>query len=333
MLKCAGKGRGDSRGEMTQAGCLGYGGGFVVCVFLLMGACEVCAEAPITALAMTVDGKQVVLGWQGGIEICTLPELTVVVSLPTELEHVHDLKFSLDGHSLLAAGGSPAESGRVEVWSWPKRERVREVDGHSDVVYRVAWAPDGSQWLTCSGDGKCLVISAATGERLAEYVGHSRGVLAGSYLDHRTIATAGIDQTIRLWNSEDGAHTRTLDNHVGTVNDIALRPKQVKQAGEVIATVSEDRTVRLWQPEIGRLIRFVRLGAVPRCLVWSSDGLQIFVGCNDGRVRIIDADSMTIAREVEGNVGRIHELAVDSAAGYLVTAGEAGCRVVSIQAK
>jgi len=100
--------------------------------------------------------------------------------------------------------------------------------------------------VTCSGDGRCLVISAATGERVAVYEGHSRGVLAGGFLDDRTIASAGIDQTIRVWSCVDGSHQRTLDNHVGAINDIAVRPSTANQAGDIIATLSEDRTVRLW---------------------------------------------------------------------------------------
>jgi len=304
-----------------------------IAVLLLIGMTRACADAPITALAIAPDGKHVVLGSQVGIEIRSLPDLTITGKLSTELEHVHDLKFSRDGQTLLAAGGSPAESGRVEVWIWPKSERIREVGDHDDVVYRVAWSPDGTQWVTCSGDGRCLVFSLATGEQVAIYEGHSRGVLAGGFLDDRTITTAGIDQTIRVWNCVDGLHQRTLDNHVGAINDIAVRPASANQAGDVIATISEDRTVRLWQPRIGRLMRFGRLASVPRSLGWSSDATKIYVGCNDGRVRIIDTESMEIEAEIDGLVGRIHELVVHSTEGYIVTAGEKGCRVVSVRAK
>lgn len=252
--------------------------------------------------------------------------------LPTELEHVHDLKFSPDGQTLLAAGGSPGESGRVEVWSWQKGEQNRVVDGHGDLVYRVAWSPNGTQWVTSSGDGQCLVISAATGEQLARYEGHSRAVLSLCYLDDQTIVSVGADQTIRLWNSAEGLSLRTLDNHVGTVNGVAVRPASTDQTVEVMATISEDRTVRLWQPRIGRLIRFARLLSVPRSLAWSSDAKKLYVGCNDGRVRTLDAESMEITDELDGLVGRIHELAAKPVGGRILTAGEMGCRVISLRA-
>ena len=291
------------------------------------------AEAPITAIAIAPDGKQVVLGSQLGIEIRSLPELAAIRKLATELEHVHDLQFSPDGQSLLAAGGSPAESGRVEVWNWPKRERIREVGGHDDVVYRVAWSPDGNQWVTGSGDGRCLVFAAATGEQLIRYEGHSRAVLAVRYLAVREILSVGVDQTVRLWNSGDGTHLRTLDNHVGTINDIAVRPASASQSADIVATISEDHTVRLWQPRIGRLMRFKRLADVPRCLAWSSDATKLYVGCNDGRVRIIDAESMEVEAEIDSLVGRVYELTVVQDRNEILTAGEAGCRTISLRAK
>ena len=298
-------------------------------MLLMIDGVIVQADAPITAIAIAADGKQVVLGSQTGIEIRSWPGLAVISTLSTELEHVHDLKFSADGLSLLAAGGSPAESGRVELWSWPTGKRIHNVSGHDDVVYRVAWSPDGKQWVTGSGDGRCLVFSAATAERLTQYEGHSRAVLAVCYLDDRTVASVGVDQTVRLWNSSDGSHLRTLDNHVGTVNDIAVRPPK-EPSVEVIATISEDRTVRLWQPRIGRLMRFARLPSVPRSLAWSSNATKLFVGCNDGRVRIIDADSMQVAIELDGLVGRIHDLAVSPTSGLILTAGTTGCRAIAV---
>jgi WD40 repeat protein len=295
-------------------------------MFLISGAVCAFAAPPITAIARTPDGKQVVLGSQQGLEIRVLPDLAAIGKLSTAMEHVHDLKFSPDGQWLLAAGGSPGETGRVEVWDWAKRELIREIREHDDLVYRVAWSPDSKRWLTCSGDGRCVVFSNATQVRVAQYDGHSRGVVAGVYLDDRTVATAGIDQTIRLWNGDEGHHQRTLDNHVGTVNEIAARPVAGGQVVDVIASISEDRTVRLWQPRIGRLMRFVRLTSIPRCMAWSPDGKKMYVGCNDGQVRVIDAETMDLVGEFDGLVGRIYDVAVDAVAGCILTAGENGCR-------
>src|SRR5688500_13091143 len=108
---------------------------------------------PVTAIAFAPDTGQVVVGSQLGIEVRSWPDLRVVTRLYADLSHVHALAFSPDGRVLLAAGGSPAESGAVEVLSWPGGDRVRRVADTKDVVYRVAWSPDGSRWATANADG------------------------------------------------------------------------------------------------------------------------------------------------------------------------------------
>ena len=289
------------------------------------------ADPPITAAALAPDGKQVAIGSQNGIVVRSWPELVAVESLATELLHVHDLRFSPDGQTLLVAGGAPAEAGITEMWSWPVGNLIRSVAGDEDVIYRVAWSPDGKQWATAGGDGICQTFDSRTGERLARYAGHSRAVLGLCYMpDGKTIASVGVDQTLRLWDSHTGEHHRTLDNHVGTINGVAVSPVVSEQSSTVVATIAEDRTVRFWQPSIGRLVRFARLPSVPRSLVWSSDASRLYVGCNDGRVRIVDTKSVETVGDIDGMDGRINELVLDSAKGRLLIGGESDCRSVNI---
>jgi WD40 repeat protein len=303
--------------------------------FLMGCSATLPADAPVTAVALAPDGQQLLIGSQRGIEIQSWPELAAVSTLPTKLVHVHDLRFSPDGKQLLAAGGSPAEGGEVEVWSWPQGKLLATVADHSDVVYRVAWSPQGTRWASCGGDARCFVYTAAS-EKPVAYEGHSRPVSSILWLDERTLASVGIDQTVRLWNADTGAHLRTLDNHVGSVNDLAPQPgagdSTAGPAVGVLATVGEDRTVRLWQPGIGRLMRFGRLASPPRSVIWSADSTRLLVGCSDGMIRIIDWESMEPVAEISGGVGRIHELALDSGLELLLVAGERGCRTHHLKA-
>lgn len=283
------------------------------------------AAPPITAAAFAPDGKQVVLGSQEGIEVRSWPELKAVSRLKTELSHVHDLAFSLDGKSLLAAGGSPAKSGTVEVLGWPDGKLVRRVTEHKDLVYRVAWSPDGTRWATASADSSCRVYAADTGKPLARFDGHSRPVLALAFLpDGKTVISAGIDQTLQLWEAANGKHVRTLDNHTAAVNDVAVCPATPARATPVVASAGEDRTVRLWQPTTGRLMRFARLGSVPRAVAWSAKGDRLLVGCNDGILRVLDFDTLDVIGEKQGLGGRIHTIVPDPKAARDVLLGGSG---------
>ena len=119
---------------------------------LLLTASLAHAAPPITAAAFAPDGKSVVLGSQAGLAIHSWPGLEPLQTLKTEPDNVHDLAFSPDGELLLVAGGSPAESGQIEILRWPAGAPAAKVSAGGDVVYDVNWQADGSAFAAACGD-------------------------------------------------------------------------------------------------------------------------------------------------------------------------------------
>ena len=109
---------------------------------------------------------------------------------------------------------------------------------------------------------------------------------------------------------KSGEPIRSFANHTRPVTDLAVRPGRDAKAPPTLVSVSEDRTVRLWQPTVGRLVRFARLDTVPLAVAWSRDGGRIFTACKDGRLRVLDPDTMDVTETLAGIDGVAYCLAV-----------------------
>jgi hypothetical protein len=148
---------------------------------------------------------------------------------------------------------------------------------------------------------------------LETLAGHSGPVLALAVSpDDQWLCSAGVDQTIRVWDVSDWKLRRTLNNHLGTVHDLAFQPR-AEGKPMCLASASEDGTVRIWYPEIGRLVRIVRHQVPVFCLAWNQNGTRLYSGAADGVVRLMAGEYLRITETRQLTDGWVVSLAVSDA--------------------
>jgi WD40 repeat protein len=264
----------------------------------------------ITALAVAPDGSGWLRGSQDGVVYHSSRDGRDR-TIPAGLDHVHALAFSPDGATVAVAGGSPAESGAVELRSWPAGDLLGRLEGHDDVVYDVAWLDGGKFLATAGADRLVRVWEVGTRHQVAALEGHSGPVLAmAASPDGKWFCSGGADGTIRVWESAPWRSVRTLNNHLGPVHGLTFRPAPTEGSPATLASAGGDSTVRVWQPGTGRMVRIVRHPAPVLCIAWDDLGSHLVTGAKDGHLRVVDGDGDAILAEPHLTDGRITALAV-----------------------
>jgi WD40 repeat protein len=269
----------------------------LILLFSIFANSPAAAQPPITALAFSPNGSQIVVGSQLGAQVYDLDQKQVA-QLDSDLEFVNAIRFSRDGKYVAVVGGSPSESGTVEVFDWPKGQRKIRKQISDDVLYDVDWSPDGRHLVIAGHDTDGFLLDTDTQQIAERWVDHSRPVKSFRFLaDPNLLVSASFDQTVRVWETVQKKAVRSLNNHTAEINAIAVSPVGDQTRLKMLVSVGQDKTVRFWQPVIGRMIRFARLPSTPFAVQWDRQGRTVVVGCEDGNVVIVDSQTVKIERQ------------------------------------
>jgi WD40 repeat protein len=114
--------------------------------------------------------------------------------------------FSGDGRRV----AQEAFCGIVEVWDADTGRLLQRIDQGAETS-AVALNRDGSRLLVSSWDSRATMYSVATGRRLVEFIGHTRGIAdAALSPDGTRVVTGSLDRTVRVWDAPTGQVLRVL---------------------------------------------------------------------------------------------------------------------------
>ena len=146
--------------------------------------------------------------------------------------------ISPDG-TILASGGPT-----IRLWNIETRELISTLEGHTDVVFSVAFSRDGTILASGSWDDTVRLWDVATGANLATLTEHTDAVFSVAFSrDGTTLASGSFDNTVRLWDVATQAEVATLREHTDAVTSVAF-----SRDGTTLASGSSDNTVKLWNP-------------------------------------------------------------------------------------
>lgn len=123
--------------------------------------------------------------------------------------------------------------------------------------------------------------------------------------DGQTIASAGIDRSIRLWKSATGELVREVGQHEGRIFALTFSPD-----GKQLASTSSDLKIHLWDPAAGKLVRTLHGHTdTIQAVAFSPDGTHLATAALDQTVRLWDPATGKVFRVIDYTEDRAPSLA------------------------
>lgn len=115
--------------------------------------------------------------------------------------------------------------------------------------------------------------------------GHTSAVSSVAFSpDGKTLASAGGESTIKLWNIETGQQRKSLEGHTNSVRSVAFSPD-----GKTLVSGSRDNIIKLWNVESGQLFKTLEgHTSSVKSVAFSPYGNYFISGSLDGTVRLWD---------------------------------------------
>jgi hypothetical protein len=292
---------------------------------------------PITAMALTADGSQLLVGGYHEVLVWDPASAKLVARIGNIPERTFGITFNADNSLLAIAGGSPGVAGEVRLIPWaggPRPDATPTVlASHDDVFFEVSFRPDGKQLAAAGADGSVRVFDVASGAERLKVSGHSDWVTDVCYSpDGKLIATASRDKTAKVLDAETGSLIAAHSDNNGPVRAVAFAPdgklvfsadgsrirawnvQDAKPVGEMtgfqnevyallaggenIVGASADLSVRQFKLADRSLVRALTAhSAWVLSLAWHPASHRLAAGCFDGTVGCWNPETGTLEKQ------------------------------------
>jgi len=250
----------------------------------------------------------------GSVRLWDWPTQNVQSTFEAHRGIVWSSRFSSDGQFIATSG----DDGLIKIWNRSSLEPLKEFE-HPSAVRGLAIGNDGKLF---AGDrkGGLKVWSLDSGEPLVTAQQPGAVYTVALSPDGKTLATAGSDKIVRVWNAETLKQKLPLEGHAGPVYGLSFN-----QSGDRLASAGWDGTIRIWNSAGGKLLHsWEGHSGDIWAIAFAPTGTTLATGAQDGTVKLWDAESGRLLATYLGHKTTVHTIAFHPAGTLLGSGGRDG---------
>jgi RNA polymerase sigma factor (sigma-70 family) len=255
------------------------------------------------------------------------------LQLGPHAQPVDCLAFSPDGKRLISATGGREKGGLVHLWEVATGKEIRQFPIPAERKERTTWpfaiSPDGNTLAvegleeivrnnpnggkTISMGYKVRLIDLAKGDERLQLESQPSVIWSVIFSpDSQTVAVAGMDQTITVWDTGTGKQRHRFSGYPGGMNPAGIQTLAFSPDGKTLASVEAGMAIHLWDLTTGREWRpesETHHSAITH-VVYAADGRTIASASTDHTICLWDAVTGRLRVKITGHARPVHVLAL-----------------------